>query len=80
MPISFLSLCLASAKAYHHQRMEPLADPNPPFAKNLALVLPPYLVIVFTNVCTWAVIIAHVRAFGLLFLLGSLLHNWIVLR
>ncbi len=76
MPFSFLSLCMASAKAYHHQRLEHLADPNPPFSKNLALVFPPYLIITLTYVVTWAVIFAHVKAIVIVMVIATVILNW----
>ncbi len=80
MPLSLLSLCLAASKAYYHQRMEPLADPDPPFVWSLLLVLPLYFFITSITVLTWAVIFAHVRGLVIPMVVLSILNKWLLIK
>ncbi len=72
LPFSLVSLALASAKAYHHQRLDPFADPNPPLVKTVALVFPSFLFITATYVTTWAVLFSFNMAWALLMVAATL--------
>ena len=69
---------MASSRAYHHQRLEHLADPRPPLLKTILLVLPSFAAINFIYASTWALLFSLIKTYAFLMVLGTILINAIM--